>query len=278
MKKNALSVSVVVPVYNDATYIKDCIDALMLQSVAPNEIIVVDNNCSDNSIKIAKLYRKVKIIKERRQGLSFARNAGFNVAHGDLLLRIDADTILPHDYVAILITLANKFPKIVGFTGYGISRYEFLPKISLPWSWVYFKFSHAYLGYPMLWGANMAIRRDIWAKTKPLLLNNDLAVHEDQDLSLAIASVGGTVRHFRELTVSVYMQKLLEYQQYRKYGLMLHLLKVLDMQHYRYRLPTRLPKTPMIKRALFWLLTAWSVYAFYLVTMVYWLKKRLFES
>lgn len=262
-------VSVIIPVYNDERYMRDCLNALQAQTIKPYEVFVVDNNCSDNSIKIATEFSFVEVIHEAKQGLSFARNAGFNAANGDILLRIDADTILPPNYIESLQNLAMTHHDVAGFTGYGISRYEFIPNISILWSWCYFTFTKAYLGHPMLWGANMAIRKKYWARMKEYLINNDMAVHEDQDASLALASVGGTIVISRDLTVSVQMKAMLQYSRYRKYGLMLQLLKRLDKEHPRYRLSTRLPMVQWWLRVTYWLLTVWAVYGFYLVTFAY---------
>ena len=275
MAPHSRSVSVVLPVYNGEQYMRDCLDAIAVQTIPPVEVIVVDNNCTDTSIQIAKQYSFVRVLREKRQGLSHARNAGCAAASGDIIVRIDADTVIPSHYIERLTTLAQKQPITAGFTGYGVSRYEFIPKISLIWSWCYFTFAHAYLGHPVLWGANMAIRKRYWQALAPYLINNDVAVHEDQDVSLALASVGGTVCVSHHLTVSVQMEAMLHYARYRKYGLMLQLLKRLDKEHQRAQLPTRLPKTVWWRRGLYWLATAWGAYGFYLVTFMYALYRRL---
>lgn len=269
------TISVVVPVYNDEPYVKACLGALQAQTVTPHEILFVDNNCTDGSMAIARRYKNVKILHEPKQGLSYARNTGLNMATGDILLRIDADTVLPPTYIEHLQQLAVAHPDVAGFSGYGVSRYEFIPKISLLWAWSYFAFTKAYLAYPVLWGANMAIRKQYWHKAKKYLINNDMAVHEDQDVSLAIASVGGRVLVTKQLTVSVQMKAMFEYARYRKYGLMLQLLKRLDKEHPRYQLATRVPPLAWPKRALYWVATVWAVYAFYLVTFAYELMRKL---
>lgn len=269
MAHTSPTISVIIPVYNDECYLRDCLDALQVQLVPPHEVMVVDNNCTDDSIRIAQEYPFVTIIREKRQGLSYARNAGFAAAKGDIILRIDADTTLPARYIQTLQAVAATNPSVAGFTGYGISRYEFIPKISMLWSWCYFTFTKGYLGHPMMWGANMAIRKKYWVQLNPYLINNDMAVHEDQDASLALASVGGDILVTRQLTVSVQMKAMLQYAHYRKYGLMLQLLKRLDKEHQRYHLPTRLPRSSWLLRIFYWLLTVWAVYGFYLVTFAY---------
>lgn len=275
MNTTTPTVSVIIPVYNGELYMRDCLAAVLAQTTPAKEVIVVDNNCTDGSMRIARQFKRVTIVKEKRQGQSFARNTGYDVATGDIFLRIDTDTILPNDHIETLVRLATQYPNIAGFTGYGISRYEFIPKLSIPWSWGYFTFTHAYLGYPQLWGANIAIRRSYWKKLHPWLINDDTAVHEDQDLTLALVSVGGRVKITRELTVSVQMEGLLHFSKYRKYGHMLQLLKELDKEHERYNLATRLPKTNILKRLVYWLASVWGVYLFYGVTFIYSVYCRL---
>src|SRR5438132_12112385 len=97
--KKALSLSLVIPVYNDERYLKACLDAIAMQTVSPDEVIVVDNNCDDGSMQLASEYPFVKIVKEKIQGKVYARNAGFNAAKGDIIGRIDTDTVLPQYWV-----------------------------------------------------------------------------------------------------------------------------------------------------------------------------------
>ena len=56
-----MKVSVVIPVYNEEKYIKNCLESLMKQEEKPDEIIVVDNNCTDETINIVKKYNGIKI-------------------------------------------------------------------------------------------------------------------------------------------------------------------------------------------------------------------------
>src|SRR3989304_3585243 len=61
-----MKVSVVIPVYNEEKYIKNCLDSLMNQTEKPDEIIVVDNNCTDKTVSIVKKYKRIKIIQEKK--------------------------------------------------------------------------------------------------------------------------------------------------------------------------------------------------------------------
>ncbi len=93
-----LSLSLVIPAYNEERHLAACLDAVSRQAVMPSEVIVVDNNSTDRTAEIARSYPFVRVVQEPRQGIVFARNAGFDAARGDIIGRIDADTIIPSDW------------------------------------------------------------------------------------------------------------------------------------------------------------------------------------
>src|SRR3982751_3455353 len=112
-----MNVSIIIPVYNEEGYLAACLDAVAAQQEKPFEVIVVDNNSTDASHKIAQGYTFVRIIAEKQQGTVFARNAGFEAAKGDILARIDADTRIPKDWVARLTRTFTDEPETAAITG-----------------------------------------------------------------------------------------------------------------------------------------------------------------
>lgn len=89
-------VSIVVPVYNGESYLRECLDSLLGQTLEDIEIICVDNCSTDNSVDIitryAKRDRRVSLIKQdvnRGQGNSV--NRGWDVATGEYIAECDAD-------------------------------------------------------------------------------------------------------------------------------------------------------------------------------------------
>ena len=93
-----LKLSFIIPALNEERYIADCIDSIWAQSHKPFEIIVVDNNCTDKTAEIAKKLG-CRVVKERKQGLSHARNKGAQIAKGNILCFIDADSIVTKNWV-----------------------------------------------------------------------------------------------------------------------------------------------------------------------------------
>lgn len=270
MPNSKLRVSVVIPVYNEEKRIKPCLKALMTQTVKPYEIIIVDNNCTDKTIEIVKKNRKIKIVKESFQGMAAARTKGFNVAKGDILARIDADTILPPDWIAQVIQQFRDDPELAGLSGYGIVRAgSNIPKclwrsMSIFWSRVYFTHCRAFFGVDILWGSNMAIRQSVWMQIKDLCMTNNNDIHEDQDLSLAIASIGGIIKINPNLLVSVNFYETEHFGKYWHYLMMKRRGRKLHKAHSRSRLPTMRKINP-IKRCWFFIITLplHAIYNFY---------------
>ncbi|MDQ5885832.1 MAG: hypothetical protein QG628_229 [Patescibacteria group bacterium] len=218
-----LTLSIIIPVYNEEHRIRACLDAIAEQELKPKEVIVVDNNCSDRSAKIAASYSFVKVVTEKEQGLIFSRNRGFNIATGDILARIDADSILSANWSKVLLnTFENN--EIVGVTGPGYSL--LLPRIRKPmtlmWSRMYFLWTHMFYRAPVLWGANMAIRRDAWQGIKTKVCLNDQTVHEDQDISLLLQANGGKLRYNNQLRFTSYSQAYHYFPKLVQYTVMRH--------------------------------------------------------
>lgn len=90
-------VSVVIPVYNCAEYISECIDSVVEQTYDNIEIIVVNDGSKDESEKIIKnkkkKYRNILYYKQRNKGVSAARNLGINKAKGEYITFVDADDL-----------------------------------------------------------------------------------------------------------------------------------------------------------------------------------------
>lgn len=95
MKKTSATprFSVVIPCYNEEHYIGDTLASLQQQVFDGTfEVIVVNNNCSDGSAKIAKELG-ARIVYEKRAGVCWARQAGTAAARGEIVISTDADTI-----------------------------------------------------------------------------------------------------------------------------------------------------------------------------------------
>lgn len=225
-----LKLSLIIPVYNEERHIRRCLDAVEAQTVMPDEVIVVDNNCSDRTIEIAKGYDFVRIVKEKRQGRGYARSAGFNTAKYEVLGRIDADSIVEADWVEKMKGYFEQDAELSGATG--LARTAFFPGVNTVknelYSRAYFWFAHAGFNTITMWGANMAIRRSAWQVVADKVLDNDRSLHEDQDLSLWMAAEGDKIVQFSAPIITTegqsyrYLPKLLRYVRMYQRSLQVH--------------------------------------------------------
>ena len=98
-------VSVVITNYNYGKYVKDAIHSCLWQRIPVNEIIVVDDGSTDNSLSILEPLdqaKKIKLIIQENQGVAAARNNGISAARYPLITCLDADDMIGPEYVASL--------------------------------------------------------------------------------------------------------------------------------------------------------------------------------
>ena len=94
-----MNVSVVIPVRNDAPMLRRALRALAAQTRPADEIVIVDNGSTDDSAGIAAAAGAV-VVSEPITGIPRASAAGYDAATGDIIMRIDADTVVPVDWIA----------------------------------------------------------------------------------------------------------------------------------------------------------------------------------
>ena len=115
------TLSVILPTYNRVDRLRRAIDALLRQAGDPGEyeILVVDNNCSDGTADyLAGIDdARVHVIRERRQGLSHARNAGLSQARGTIVAFTDDDVEVAPDWVSTIVAALRGHPELDGVGG-----------------------------------------------------------------------------------------------------------------------------------------------------------------
>lgn len=91
-------VSVVVPCYNYAQYLSECVESLEAQTRVPDEIIIVNDGSKDNTLDVARglegKFPNVRVIDQRNQGVAAARNHGIEAATSPFIVCLDADDML----------------------------------------------------------------------------------------------------------------------------------------------------------------------------------------
>lgn len=108
---SAPRLSVIMPVYNVARYLPRCLESLMAQTLAPDEIIAVDDGATDECPAIladyARRMRNLRVVRRENGGLSAARNTGLEHAAGKYLAFIDSDDFAEPDLYATLVAMAE---------------------------------------------------------------------------------------------------------------------------------------------------------------------------
>lgn len=204
-----MNVSIVIPVYNEAEYLDACLRAISKQTVKPYEVIIIDNNSTDASDVVAARYPFVKLLQAKHQGIVHARNRGFNAARGDIIARIDADSLVPANWVQTI----TQFYSQGGSTAFALTggaNFVGVPASSAV-SWLYsllaFDFNRLLIGHETLWGSNMAITRQQWhsVRTKACRVNG---LHEDLDLAMHLHDEGYRIFYDRHFRVQAHLRRV----------------------------------------------------------------------
>jgi glycosyltransferase involved in cell wall biosynthesis len=122
-----MKISVVVPTYNSAPFIRATLDSVLQQTIAPDEILVLDDGSTDDTVSILNSYKpRVTISQQQNKGVASARNALCNLANGDLIAFLDHDDIWHPKYLEIqrklftnYLSAAAFFTGHVNFSGHG---------------------------------------------------------------------------------------------------------------------------------------------------------------
>jgi glycosyltransferase involved in cell wall biosynthesis len=124
------TISLYVPCYNAERYLASCIEGILAQTRPADEVIIVDDGSSDNSVGIASKF-PVKIVRhEMNRGLSTARNTGIQSSNCDLVASLDADCVASPQWLETLAAHLED-DSISGAGGRLIERY----RVKLPDLW-----------------------------------------------------------------------------------------------------------------------------------------------
>lgn len=110
-----MKLSIIVPIYNVAPYLRKCVDSLLMQDISDYEIILVDDGSTDDSGAIADEISKtfslsplasrlqLRVIHQSNAGLSAARNTGTRAAQGEYIMYVDSDDYLQPNVLGALM-------------------------------------------------------------------------------------------------------------------------------------------------------------------------------
>lgn len=135
-------VSVIIPCFNQAPYLKEAVLSVIRQSYQNWEIIIVNDGSTDNSEDIAKecaaTDSRIVYIAQPNHGVSTARNTGIKASKGKYILPLDGDDTIETDYLARAVEYLEAHPECVCF----YCRANMFGSINQPWDVKYIDYEH----------------------------------------------------------------------------------------------------------------------------------------
>ena len=96
--ENQVKISVIIPIYNSAEFLRECLDSVVNQTFQDFEVICINDGSTDNSLRILEEYAekdsRFTVRSQENQGQSVARNHGMQLAKGEYILFVDSDDLL----------------------------------------------------------------------------------------------------------------------------------------------------------------------------------------
>lgn len=157
-------ISIVIPAYNEETYIGHCLEHVMREVAASGtsaEVIVIDNASTDRTGEVAHGFPGVTVVREPAKGLTKARQCGLEAARGDVLAFADADTRMPPGWLTQVAERFGEDKTLVCFSGpYTFYDLSFLER-HLAWLyWLVLVWpTYLFTGF-MAVGGNFAARKE----------------------------------------------------------------------------------------------------------------------
>jgi cellulose synthase/poly-beta-1,6-N-acetylglucosamine synthase-like glycosyltransferase len=185
-----MKTSVFIPCYNEQSFLPDCLESLVLQTHPADEIIICDNNSTDNSIEIIKKYTNklpIKIIKQPIKGILPTVEKAWRETKGDIVIRTDADAVFPPDWIKNIKQHFINDPKLAACGGEWVPYKETrfwttLTHLGFILGDIVFPIVR---GYEFLFGPNTAVRRTAMVKINGYITDEPFLV-DDQLISFKL--------------------------------------------------------------------------------------------
>lgn len=113
-------ISIIIPVYNSASFLSECLDSIIVQTLSAMEIICINDGSTDSSQEILRAYAhkdsRIINIDQPNQGVSAARNAGLRISQGKYIAFLDSDDTIEKDFLEKLHSAATNSNADIVFT------------------------------------------------------------------------------------------------------------------------------------------------------------------
>ena len=188
-------ISVIIPVYNVADYLENCLDSMVGQSYEKLEIILVDDDSKDESGEICERYAardsRIKVLHQKNTGLAGARNTGLQHATGEFVSFVDSDDYMDRmAYEKLLAYIENQVCDICYFGHFRVKDAEKVPYDVPPKKQIYrgpeetvgVLFTNALIGKPGKGGCftGLSVWSGIYKRT--LIEQNGLRFESEREL------------------------------------------------------------------------------------------------
>lgn len=104
-------ISIILPTYNSAPWLRACVESVIAQTVTDWELIAIDDGSTDGSAEIleslAKREKRIRVIRSGHNGVAYVRNVGIAEARGELLAFIDSDDLWPSESLSLLLDMLS---------------------------------------------------------------------------------------------------------------------------------------------------------------------------
>ena len=198
----SLRISVIVCAHNEARHLPACLHSVLAQSREPDELLVINNASTDDTVAVAARIPFARVVDEPRKGLVVARETGRRHASGDILIYLDADCRAPLTWVERIERRFQHDTALIALSG---------PYRYYDWDWLgraliraydftvapatQFLVKHILRIGTIFYGGNFAVRREAMDRIGGF--DTSIEFHgEDTNLGRRIAAVGSVeLRH-----------------------------------------------------------------------------------
>lgn len=195
-------ISLIVPVYNSESTLKECLDSIFLSSFKEFEVIVISDNSSDKSAQIAKKYNCKVIELSENMGPAYVRNLGAKNAEGEILFFIDSDIVIkPNSLSCIKDSFDNNEVNVIqGIYSHKPDYNNVVTQFQQSFL-CYYTWSHKIKYVETLTSACFAIRKKVFIDLKGFNTNIKSATVEDEEFGYNLIDKGNKILILRELNV-----------------------------------------------------------------------------